>query len=77
MDMSKEEVTAIMSLAKKILQHQSDKEWLQDLQDESVDTPNDEEKRERNKDYELDNMTNDANHDKVLRRSEDQGDSYG
>ena len=41
MNMSKEEVTAIMSLAKKILQHQSDKEWLQDLQDESVDTPDD------------------------------------
>lgn len=41
MDMSKEEVVAIMSLAKKILQHQSDKQWLQDLQDESVDTPDD------------------------------------
>ena len=41
MNMSKEEVAAIMSLAKKILQHQSDKEWLQDLQDESVDTPDD------------------------------------
>tara|TARA_S200002703_G_scaffold143853_1_gene137107 strand:+ start:351 stop:548 length:198 start_codon:yes stop_codon:yes gene_type:complete len=37
----------------------------------------DEDKREKNKDYALDNMTNDANHDKVLRRSEDQGDSYG
>lgn len=41
MNMSKEEVTAIMSLAKKILQHQSDKEWLDDLQEESIDTPND------------------------------------
>tara|TARA_R110002051_G_scaffold324280_2_gene420831 strand:+ start:111 stop:320 length:210 start_codon:yes stop_codon:yes gene_type:complete len=41
MDMSKEEVAAIMSLAKKIIQHQNDKQWLQDLQDESVDTPND------------------------------------
>lgn len=41
MNMSKEEVAAIMSLAKKILQHQSDKQWLQDLQDESVDTPQD------------------------------------
>jgi hypothetical protein len=41
MDMSKEEVESIMSLAKKIIQHQSDKKWLQDLQDESVDTDGD------------------------------------
>ena len=41
MRMSEKEVEAIMSLAKKIIQHENDKKWLQDLQDESVDTPND------------------------------------
>lgn len=41
MRMSEKEVAAIMSLAKKIIQHENDKKWLQDLQDESVDTPND------------------------------------
>jgi len=51
MNMSKEEVTAIMSLAKKILQHQSDKKWLQDLQDESVDTPNDLDVLRKSEDY--------------------------
>lgn len=40
MIMSEKEVAAIMSLAKKIIQHENDKKWLQDLQDESVDTPN-------------------------------------
>jgi len=51
MNMSKEEVAAIMSLAAKIIQHQDDKEWLQDLQDESVDTPNDLEVLRKSEDY--------------------------
>tara|TARA_R110000868_G_scaffold65399_7_gene195680 strand:- start:21206 stop:21406 length:201 start_codon:yes stop_codon:yes gene_type:complete len=34
--MSKEEVAAIMSLAAKIIQHQDNKELLQELQDESA-----------------------------------------
>jgi|13_taG_2_1085334.scaffolds.fasta_scaffold109606_1 hypothetical protein len=41
----------------------------------------DEVRREKDKDYELDNMTSDANHDKninqVIRKSEDEGDSFG
>lgn len=66
MNMSKEEVTAIMSLAKKILQHQSDKEWLQDLQDESVDTPNEKTGADKDGDNDL----------KVLRKSEDSHDTF-
>ena len=64
MNMSKEEVTAIMSLAKKIIQHQNDKEWLQDLQDESVDTPNEQTGADKNSDNDL----------KVIRKSEDEHD---
>lgn len=51
MNMSKEEVTAIMSLAKKIIQHQSDKEWLQDLKDEGKDTDGDLEILRKSEDY--------------------------
>ena len=72
MNMSKEEVTAIMSLAKKIIQHQSDKEWLQDLQDESDSELSSQEiidaKADKNKDYAMDNM---------IRKSEDQHDMTG
>ena len=63
MNMSKEEVAAIMSLAAKIIKHENDKKWLQDLQDESVDTP--QEASDRDEDL------------KVLRRSEDQHDMTG
>ena len=72
MNMSKEEVTAIMSLAKKIIQHENDKEWLQDLQDESDSELSSQEiidaKADKNKDYAMDNM---------IRESEDQHDMTG
>jgi len=66
MNMSKEEVTAIMSLAKKIIQHEKDKEWLQDLQDESDAEWNSEE-------Y----VQNEDSHLETIRRSEDQHDMTG
>lgn len=66
MNMSKEEVSAIMSLAKKIIQHENDKEWLQDLQDESDAEWNSEE-YVQDEDSDLE----------TIRKSEDQGDSYG
>jgi hypothetical protein len=61
-NLSSKEVELLVSISKKIIIALDER---------------DENKRDQDKDYALDNMTNDANHDKMLRRSEDQGDSYG
>jgi len=61
-NLSSKEVELLVSISKKIIIALDER---------------DENKRDKDKDYALDNMTNDANHDKVLRKSEDQGDSYG
>ena len=61
-NLSSKEVELLVSISKKIIIALDER---------------DENKRDQDKDHALDNMTNDANHDKVLRRSEDQGDSYG